>query len=157
MKPDFSLKQFTLKFPNDDICLEEIRRSHFPEGIYCKKCKKITRHYRIKNRPVYTCKFCREQTSPLAGTIFEKTTTPLRLWFYALFLMTQMRANISIVTMQKEIGVTYKTAWRMYNSILKLMKQNNADLLSDREVRKWVFFNKIELRVVQKKIDSPSF
>jgi transposase len=157
MKPDFSLAQFALRFPNDDVCLEEIRKLHFPEGIPCRKCRKITRHYKISNRPVYACKFCRRQTSPLSGTIFEKTTTPLRLWFYAMFLMIQMRANLSIKTLQREMGVTYKTAWRMYNGILRLMKQNNGDLLSDREVRRWVFFNKIELKVVQKKIESPSF
>ena len=151
MENEFSLAQFALRFPNDLTCLEEIRKWRFPGGIYCNSCRKITRHYKLANRLVYTCKFCRRQTSPLSGTIFEKTTTPLRLWFYALFLMTHTRANISTKTLQRELGVTYKTAWRMYNNILFLMKQNNGDLLSDAQVRKWVFFNKIELKVVQKK------
>ncbi len=151
MSNEFSLAHFASRFPNNDTCLEEIRRWRFPGGIYCSNCRKTTRHYKLTARPVYTCKFCRSQTSPLADTIFEKTTTPLRLWFYALFLMTHTRANISVKTLQRELGVTYKTAWRMYNNILSLMEQNNGDLLSDAQVRKWVFFNKIELKVVQKK------
>jgi transposase len=154
MENKFSLKQFSLRFHNNDICLEEIRKWHFPGGIHCSRCKKTTKHYKLSGRLVYACKFCRSQTSPLVGTIFEKTSTPLRLWFYALFLMTHTRANISTKTLQRELGVTYKTAWRMYNVILKLMKQNEADLLSNAQVRKWVFFNAIELKVVQKKLDS---
>jgi transposase len=154
MEHEFSLGQFALRFPNNEACLEEIRKWRFPEGIFCNKCKKITRHYKLSKRPVYACKFCRSQTSPLVGTIFEKTTTPLRLWFYALFLMIHTRANMSIKTLQRELVVTYKTAWRMYNSILVLMKQNNADLLLEKQVHKWIFFNKIELKVVQKKLES---
>jgi transposase-like protein len=154
MNQEFSLALFTSRFPNDNACLEEIRRSRFPGGLYCKHCRKITRHYKLTGRPVYTCKFCRNQLSPLTNTIFEKTTTPLRLWFYALFLMTHTRANISIKTLQRELGVTYKTAWRMYSKVLLLMEQNNGDLLSNAQVRKWIFFNKIELKVVEKKQES---
>jgi transposase-like protein len=154
MDQGFSLALFTSRFPNDNVCLEEIRKWRFPGGIHCDHCKKTTRHYMLAGRKVYSCKFCRNQTSPLVDTIFEKTTTPLRLWFYALFLMTHSRANISVKTLQRELGVTYKTAWRMYNKTLLLMEQNNGDLLSDAQVRKWVFFNKIELKVVQKKQES---
>jgi transposase len=154
MEKNFSLATFSARFPNNSVCLEEIRRWRFPQGIYCTHCRKITRHYKLSGRPVYTCKFCRDQTSPLVNTIFEKTSTPLRLWFYALFIMTHTRANISVKSLQRELNVTYKTAWKMYNDILLLMQQNNGDLLSDAQVRKWVFFNKIELKVVQKKQES---
>jgi transposase-like protein len=154
MEKNFPLAVFSARFPNDNICLEEIRRWRFPQGIYCNHCRKITRHYKLSGRPVYTCKFCRSQISPLVNTIFEKTTTPLRLWFYALFLMTHTRAGISVKLLQRELNVTYKTAWKMYNNILRLMQQNNGDLLSDAQVRKWIFFNKIELKVVEKKQES---
>jgi transposase len=157
MDKAFSLAQFLARFASDNICLEEVRRLRFPRGIYCNYCRKITRHYKLKNRPVYACKFCRSQISPLVNTIFEKTTTPLRLWFYALFLMTHTRANLSVKTLQRELNVTYKTAWRMYDNILFLMEQNNRDLLTDAQVRKWIFFDKIELKVVQKKQESSSY
>jgi len=153
MEQDFYFGQFASRFSNNNVCLEEIKKWRFPGGVYCNKCKKTTRHYKLLERPVYVCKFCRSQVSPLVGTIFEKTTTPLRLWFYALFLMTHTRATISIKTLQHELGVTYKTAWRVYHGLLNLMKQNNADLLSERQVHKWTFFNKIELKVVQRKLE----
>jgi transposase-like protein len=137
-------------FPNDNVCINEIMRLRFPKGIVCKQCERITKHYKLNSRPVFECKFCRTQTNPLVGTLFEKSSTPLRIWFIALFLMTHTRAKISAKTLQKELGVTYKTAWRMYKNIYKLMEKNKGDLLNDIQVNKWVIFNKIELKVVTK-------
>lgn len=147
----FSL--FSTRFSDDDLCLEEIKKTRFPDGIHCDQCKRFTKHYRVKGRTSYACKYCRHQVYPLADTIFEKTATPLRLWFYAMFLMTHTRANMSVRQLQNELGVTYKTAWRMYRSIYSLMEQNKGDLLQDKaesRIHKWMFFNKIELKVVQK-------
>ena len=112
----------------------------------------------------YSCAYCRRQIYPLAGTVFHKSTTPLRIWFFALFLMTQTRGHITIRKLQKELGVTYKTAWRMHALFKKIIKQSEANLListpeMDEEfgvkrekswVQKWVFFNKLEFRVVEK-------
>jgi transposase len=150
MDEDLSLASFNAHFSSDDICLAEIKRLRFPGGINCNNCKKVTKHYKLSKRPIYICKICRKQVSPLVNTLFEKTSTPLRLWFYALFLMTHTKAKISIKTLQRELGVTYKTAWRMYKNILTLMEQNNGDLLAESKVSKWVFFNQIELKVVRK-------
>lgn len=152
MLNNFTLDKFSKFFPNDDSCLEEIVRKRFPSGIVCSSCQRITKHYRVNKRPVYTCKFCRTQTHPLVGTLFEKSSTPLRIWFFALFLMTQTRAEISARTLQEELGVTYKTAWRMYKNIYKLMEKNKGDLLTDVQVNKWVIFNAIELKVTRKEI-----
>ena len=150
MENGFSLASFTKKFPDEESCLEEIRRIRYPGGILCRRCERITRHYRLKNRPVYECKFCRHQTHPLVGTAFEKSTTPLKQWFFAMFLMTHTRAQISAKDLQRQLGVTYKTAWRMYNTLYKLMERNKGDLLTDTQVRKWVIWNTIELKVVRK-------
>jgi transposase len=152
MDQTFSFSKFLYRFPDDSICLEEIKRARFPKGVRCENCKKITIHYKILGRTAYACKYCRTQVYPLAGTIFEKTTTPLRLWFYAMFLMTHTRGEMSAKQLQRELGVTYKTAWRMYRSIYDLMSQNNGDLLAefDKKVHRWTFFNKIEITVVEK-------
>jgi transposase-like protein len=151
----FSFKQFITRFPDDRACLEEIRKLRYPRGISCASCKKVTRHYKLRGRVAYACQYCRKQVYPLAGTIFEKTTTPLRIWFYAFFLMTQTRADMSIKQLQRELGVTYKTAWRIYKQTRVLMGQNNEDLLKDfdkeNKLFRWTFFNKIELKVVEKK------
>ncbi len=150
MSKNFTLARFTRTFPSEEACMEEVVKRRFPSGIVCQTCQRVTKHYKLHKRPVYVCKFCRNQTFPLVGTIFEKSTTPLKTWFYALYLMTQTRADVSIKTLQQELGVTYKTAWRMQKNIYKLMQLNKGNLLNDTQVSKWVIFNTIELKVVRK-------
>ncbi len=116
----FSLGTFLLKYKNDDACLEHIKNIRFPQGIGCANCRTITKFTKVKGRPVYQCS-CGYQVSPLANTIFEKTTTPLQYWFYAMFIMTATRSGISAKQLQRELGVTYKTAWRMMKQIRLLM------------------------------------
>ncbi len=60
----------------------------------------------------------------MAGTIFEKSSTSLRLWFYAMYLMSATRCGISAKQIQRECGVTYKTAWRMFKQIRTLMEED---------------------------------
>ncbi len=159
MDQEFRLSHFRARFPDDDACLEEIKRRRFPDWIRCDGCERITIYYKLSNRTAYSCKFCRHQVYPLAGTIFERTTTPLQLWFYAMFLMTHTRAAISVKQLQRELGVTYKTAWRMYKGIHMLMAQNKGDLLSEKSdyrEHKWVFFNKLEIKFVQKRESNES-
>jgi hypothetical protein len=155
----FTFSEFITRFPDDIVCLEEIKRQRFPHGIFCRNCRLFTRHYKLNGRAAYSCKLCRTQVYPLAGTIFEKSTTPLRSWFYALFLMTHTRAAITIKQLQQELGVTYKTAWRIRSTIRYLMEDNDGDLLKDPMERdykehKWVFFNKLQFTFVQKQANN---
>jgi transposase len=155
MGSQLSLSEFRRRFSDDEVCLEEIRRIRFPYGIQCKKCWRITRHYKLRNRTAYACKYCRSQVYPLSDTVFDKSTTPLHIWFYALFIMTQLRAQISITALQEELEVTYKTAWRIHTRLKKLMEQNDGDLLYGTDekinaIRRWSFFNAFEVTVVQK-------
>lgn len=154
MDQSFTFSEFLARFPDDDACLEEIKRLRFPKGIHCTTCQRTTKHYRVKRRPSYSCKFCRNHTYPLSDTLFEKTSTPLRLWFLALFLMTHTRDGIPVKKLQRELGVTYKTAWRMHRNIRILMEQNHGDLLKenkkDYREHRWLFFNKLEISWVEK-------
>ena len=171
MDEGFTLSQFHKLFSDDDACLDVIKMLKYPNGIYCPICKRITKHYKLDKRTAYTCKICRNQIYPLSGTIFEKTTTPLTVWFYAMFLMTHTRADLSVKQLQRELGVTYKTAWRMYQSIQTLMRQNKGDLLfrgveikqqtkpevaDQNKTHKWTFFKRLEIKVVLKQETSDS-
>jgi transposase-like protein len=118
----YTVENFHSRFPNDDACLEQIKEQRFPGGVaVCHKCEKPRKHYRVKGRTAYACETCGNHIFPLAGTIFEKTSTSLRLWFYAMYLMGSTRCGISAKQIQRETGVTYKCAWRMFHQIRKLM------------------------------------
>src|SRR5258708_9404071 len=120
-----TLKDFQKMFPDDDPCLEWIRRKIYPEDSFCSNCKTETKHYKIHNRKVYTCEVCSHQYSPTAGTIFHKSPTPLTTWFYVIYLMSQTRGGISAKQIQRETGVTYKTAWRMCKQIRSMLSESN--------------------------------
>jgi transposase len=125
----YTINQFNAEFPTDDACLEYIKEQRWPNGItFCEKCEKETKHYRITGRTAYSCEFCGTHIYPLAGTIFEKTSTSLRLWFHAMYQMGSTRCGISAKQIQRETGVTYKTAWRMFKQIRSLMSDGDLRL-----------------------------
>lgn len=130
----YTIKDFGKQFPNDDACLDFLFKARFPKGAYCPKCQKITSHYRIKGRKVYSCEFCGSHISPTANTIFHKSATPLRSWFHGIFIMASTKTGISAKQLQRELGVTYKTAWRMFKEIRKLMDENINPLTGEVEV-----------------------
>jgi len=125
----YTLQHFHAEFSTDDACLEYMKEQRWPGGVtYCEKCQQERKHYRIKRRTAYGCDHCGSQVYPLAGTIFEKTTTPLRTWFYAMYLMGSTRCGISAKQIQRETGVTYKTAWRMFKQIRSLLSEGDLRL-----------------------------
>src|SRR4051812_2826273 len=102
----YTIERFNREFPDDDACLEWLYRYLYPGGIWCKKCRKTTKHFRIASRPSYSCQFCGHHVHPTAGTIYHKSSTSLRTWFYATYLMAQTRCGISAKQIQRETGVT---------------------------------------------------
>jgi transposase len=125
----YTINDFNRQFPDDDACFEHLRESRFPDGMaYCETCKLERQHHRIKGRPVYACDECLTQISPMAGTIFEHSSTSLRLWYYAMYLMASTRCGISAKQIQRETGVTYKTAWRMFRQIRSLLSETDMQL-----------------------------
>jgi len=121
----YTRAQFDAEFPNDDVCLETVKEQRFPGGIkFCETCQKDRKHYRVTGRTAYACDRCGHHIYPLAGTIFEKSTTPLRIWFQAMYLMGSTRCGISAKQIQRETGVTYKTAWRMFKQIRTLLAED---------------------------------
>jgi transposase len=120
----YTLKDFQTDFPNDDTCLEWLRNRRWPEVITCEGCGREARYYRIKARKVYGCEHCGHQISPTADTIFHKSRTPLTTWFYVIYLMAQTRGGISAKQIERETGVTYKTAWRMCKKIREMLAED---------------------------------
>src|SRR6202161_3707070 len=125
----YTRSQFDKEFPTDDACLEQIKERRFPGGVtVCEKCEGPRKHYRVTGRTAFACATCGNHIYPLAGTIFEKSTTPLRIWFQAMYLMGSTRCGISAKQIQRETGVTYKTAWRMFRQIRSLLSETDMQL-----------------------------
>src|ERR1035437_8849244 len=125
----FTINDFNSQFPDDTACLEFLKEKRFPNGIgFCWKCDRNRKHHRVSGRPAYACDYCGTMISPMAGTIFEKSSTSLRLWFYAMYLMASTRCGISAKQIQRETGVTYKTAWRMFRQIRSLLSESDMQL-----------------------------
>jgi len=125
----FTIKEFNKQYPNDDVCLDELFQARFGQVKECPKCKKETKFNRITTRKCYCCQFCGYQLHPVANTIFHKSVTPLTDWFYAIYLFSVSKNGVSAMELQRQLGVTYKTAWRMAKQIRQLFEENK-DVLS---------------------------
>jgi transposase len=133
-----SVVEFWREYPDDAACLDKLWRERYaPDGhhAHCPVCEKERKFHRTKTRASYTCDSCGKHLHPMKGTIFEKSTTSLQLWFYAMFLMASTRCGISAKQLERELGVTYKTAWRMFNKIRnELMADDDEPLSGDVEI-----------------------
>ena len=125
---NFTIKDFNEAFPTDDAALDYIRDLLYPDGIKCRKCEKVQPHHKLNGRKAYSCAACGTHMYPLAGTIFEKSRTPLKSWLYAIYLMASTRCGISAKQLERELGVTYKTAWRMFKQIRLLFDEDDFEL-----------------------------
>jgi transposase len=143
----FTRFQFDAMFPDDAACLDWLLKRRFPDGIYCPNCKTITKHYRERSRPSYTC-HCGHRIHPMQGTIFQDSATSLRLWFLAIFLMATTRCGIAAKHLEREIGVTYKCAWRMFKKIKQMLNEDALKLLGEIEVDEAFFGGKAKNRHV---------
>jgi transposase-like protein len=121
----FTINDFNDLFPDDDACLDWLMEKRYPGArAMCSYCQVERLHHRIASKKAYACDHCGTYISPMAGTIFEKSSTSLRLWFYAIYLMSATRCGISAKQIQRETGVTYKTAWRIFRQVRTLMSED---------------------------------
>ena len=123
--PD-AIVRFGRAFPDESSCLEWLKNYVYPAGIVCHnpacaRSRQVTKHYRVVSRRSYCCAHCGHHVHPTAGTIFHKSPTPLRLWFYAAYMMASTGGDIPARELQRELEVTYKTAWRMWTQIRALL------------------------------------
>ncbi len=124
----YTIKDFRKQFPDDDTCLEWLKQYLFPQGIHCKMCQKVTKHHKVASRKSYSCDRCGHHVHPTAGTIYHKSSTPLTDWFYAVYLMASTRCGISAKQLERELGVTYKTAWRMFHQIRSMLNETDSKI-----------------------------
>jgi len=116
-----TVRQFFRAFPDDDTCLEYIFTIRYGQGYRCPKCRRGARWYRLQAERAYSCSWCGHHLHPTARTPFADSHTPLQVWFYAIYLFTRSKYGVTAVELQEQLGVTYKTAWRMGRRIRHFM------------------------------------
>jgi hypothetical protein len=129
----YTLQDFKTEYPDDNACLKAVLDNRY--GTTCPKCGVVdTKFYKITGRKAFACLNCRQHVYPLADTIFRKSETSLWNWFYAIFQFSVSKNGVSAKELERSLGVTYKTAWRMCNQIRKLMEQDGDMLSGDVEI-----------------------
>jgi transposase-like protein len=122
-RPDFprSIVEFQRWFPDDDACLEYLIESRWPDGYRCPRCG-ASEAAVLRKRLLWQYASCRYQVSLTAGTVLHGTRTPLRLWFWAAYLMTTATPGISATQLQRQLGIArYETAWMMLQKLRRAM------------------------------------
>ena len=126
----YTITQFRKDYPNDAVCLDKLFQLRYGKLEACPCCGVVNPIFkRVITRRSYQCRDCYYQVYPTAGTVFEKTRTPLTYWFYAMYLMTVTRNGVSAKELERVLGVTYKTAWRMAKQIRELMGRTKKSAL----------------------------
>jgi transposase len=116
-----TVREFFARFPDDDACLSHIMEVRYGTRHVCGKCGVEGTFHKLANRRAFSCAHCGDHVYPTAGTIFQDSRTPLQVWFYAIYLFVTTRHGVSGKELERTLGVTYKTAWRMGQQIRKLM------------------------------------
>ena len=123
-----SFYEFQRQFPDDEACLRRIMMERYGgTELDCPKCGEHGKFYRMTRERAYVCQHCKHQLHPTVGTPMERSRTPLHKWFYAMFLFTTTRHGVSAKELQRQLDVTYKTAWRMAHEIRKFMAEVDGE------------------------------
>jgi transposase-like protein len=125
-----TLRQTLEKFAGEEACLADLGRIRWPDGPRCPKCTTPTDVSRLqaigktgKVRKLYQCGVCRRQFSSTAGTLFHDSHLPLTDWFLVIYLMDSSKMRISAKEVERMLGISYETAWRMRDRIRSAMEQ----------------------------------
>lgn len=126
----FTIDEFRVRYPDNDACLDKIFELRF-KGLVCPKCESDNKFVRVKGRRSYCCPNCAFQVYPTKDTVFEKTTTPLTFWFYAIFLQTTTRNGVAAKELERLMPISYPTALRMNHQIKILIGNKKLGDLSE--------------------------
>lgn len=150
----FTMKQFHAEFPNDAACLERLMEVQYGgTEITCPGCGKHSKFHPMSERRAFACQACGHHIYPCAGTIFHKSSTKLTHWFATMYLLTSTRHGVAAKEVQRQTGVTYKTAWRMCHELRKLMASadHGGKLGGHVEIDETYFGGKEKLKDIRKK------
>lgn len=115
----YGVRKLRREFPTDKACLEFLFKA-----FHNHRCSCGGRYSLLNGRKKFQCSKCRFQIAPTSGTIFEKSSTPLTLWFHAIMVFSNAKSGISSKQLERELEVTYKCAWRILDTIRASLTQS---------------------------------
>ena len=127
--PD-TYREFVRAFPDDETCLRYLEGLRWRDGFLCPSCKQVAPQPWRQSRGRLVCPSCRHQASVTAGTIFDKTRTPLTTWFEASWHLTTAKNGLSAKTLERTLGVRYRVAWVMLQRFRVAMVRAERERLS---------------------------
>ena len=124
-----SLPEFQKLFPDDAACAGYLEKAKWPKGFKCPRCKERREPYRFEARPgVLRCKACRRDVALTAGTVMERTHTPLQVWFWGAYVVSSLTPGLSAVQFQRQLGLTrYETAFQILHKLRAGMVRPDRD------------------------------
>ena len=121
--------EFLAWFPSDEACATYLERLRWPQEFVCPACAVAQQPYR-SSRGRLMCRACGRQSTVTAGTIFDKTRTPLRVWLAAAWYLTNQKQGVSALGLQRVLGLgSYQTAWTMLHRFRRAMVRPDRERL----------------------------
>ena len=126
-QPGLSLPAFFRQYGSEERCLQALVRVRWPRGFVCRACgHKQASQFRRGGQTLWQCMQCRSQTSVTAGTPMAGTKLPLRTWWLAIYLVTQAKNGVAALELGRQLGVCYRTAWRLKHKLMAAMADREA-------------------------------
>jgi transposase-like protein len=121
-QPGLSMPGFLKDYGTEAQCERALEAVRWPDGFRCPRCGSAA-HSVVRDgvRKVFQCATCRHQASLIAGTLFQGTKLPLTTWFLAIYLISQAKTGLSALSLRRQLGVSYPTAWLMYHKLMQAM------------------------------------
>ena len=122
-----SMFEWFEQFGSEDQCETALEHARWPEGFRCPRCGGAAHCVlHARTRKTFQCNACRQQTSVIAGTLFQGTKLPLTVWFLAIYLVSQAKTGLSALALKRELGVSYPTAWLIHHKLMQSMVEREA-------------------------------
>jgi transposase-like protein len=130
MPRKYTLHDFIRDFYTPEQCLDFLARLRWPDGVFCAKCARVTKHHLRPSQKAFACQFCGTLRTPTKGTPFHGSKIALPNWFYVVFQFAKTRTGIAAKQIERELGISYPTALRMCNAIRAALGEAPPEKLS---------------------------
>jgi transposase-like protein len=124
-----TLQEFDEWFPTEQACLDYLQKLRWPDGFVCPVCN--GRKAWQMSTGLFRCSVCKHKVSIIAGTVFQGTRKPLRIWFQAIWYVTSQKFGGSALGLKRLLGLgSYQTAWSWLHKMRRAMVRGGRSPLS---------------------------